>query len=62
MTCNCFFCQQGKDHPDTHAGWGRISSRLLVAESLDPAESIQMVACNTCGHERRADEIRDKDD
>jgi hypothetical protein len=54
MTCTCFFCEQGQPHPARHTNWYAISHQLLVAESLDPAHSIPMKACDTCGHKEPA--------
>lgn len=50
--CSCFFCKDGKPHPDRHKDFRRVSSRLLVAESLDPKDWVPMEACTTCGHQR----------
>jgi hypothetical protein len=48
--CRCFYCAKGSMHPTRHNQFNMISSRLIVAESLDPAHSIKQWACSTCGH------------
>jgi hypothetical protein len=55
MKCECAFCSSKppRPHPDDrHPRFERISDHLLVAESLDPNDSIPMEACWTCGHKR----------
>ena len=51
MLCDCWFCEvEHKPHPDNHLGFEEITSLLLEAESLDPAQSVRLEACLTCGH------------
>lgn len=52
LICTCFFCQRNKKHTLMHNNWMRVSSVLLVAESLDPNDSIDVEACTTCAHVR----------
>jgi len=50
--CDCFWCEAGKEHPASpaHSEFHRVSDRLLVAESLDPADRVRRKACTVCGH------------
>jgi hypothetical protein len=48
--CTCFFCATGRPHPASHTLFTEVSSRLLVAESLDPDDLVKQEACDTCGH------------
>ncbi len=50
----CFWCLGDRAHPEGafHSVYHRISDRLLVADSLDPADRVQVWACTTCGHKR----------
>jgi rubrerythrin len=50
--CNCYFCRAGKPHPvnAAHSETHQLSDRLLKAESLNPADRIQVWACMICGH------------
>lgn len=50
--CKCFFCQEGKEHPkhSIDAGTSCLSDITTKAESLDPADTIKVIACNLCGH------------
>lgn len=53
ITCTCFFCSRGEAHPDErHPDFHPTTGRLLVAESLDPKDTIPMEACTLCGHSR----------
>jgi hypothetical protein len=52
-TCRCFFCQEGKPHPERHANFTPVTGYLLKAESLDPNDVVYQEACTTCGHVRR---------
>lgn len=54
VICECFFCGQGKEHPDRkyHDVYRRMSDVLLVAESLDPKDFIPIEFCVTCTHIR----------
>ena len=50
LKCDCWFCQEGKEHPASHQESHRLSDRLLVAESTDPRDRVQVSACTLCGH------------
>lgn len=52
MRCDCFFCQNGREHPDNefHRAFHRISDHLLVPESLNPQDRVKVFACEICGH------------
>lgn len=50
MKCSCFFCSQNREHPARHKNFEEVSHHLLKSESLDPADTIRMEACMTCGH------------
>lgn len=50
--CRCYFCINGLEHRASHTNYSRISDELLVAESLNPQDSIKMEACTTCGHKQ----------
>jgi hypothetical protein len=51
IACRCFFCQTGKKHDHGFAAeTSRVSNVLTKAESLNPADSIKVIACNLCGH------------
>lgn len=54
VNCQCYFCALDKDHPMTimHSNYYSIGTQLLVAESLDEKDSMQLEACETCGHKR----------
>ncbi len=54
VICKCFFCTQGKEHPNKkyHTEYKRMSDVLLVAESLDPKDRIPIEFCITCTHIR----------
>lgn len=54
ISCECFFCKNKKDHPNRkyHDVYTRMSDVLLVAESLDPKDSIAIEFCVTCTHTR----------
>lgn len=55
VICSCYFCSNNKEHPNRkfHDSYRKITSILLVAESLDPKDSIPVEACTTCSHVRR---------
>jgi len=40
IQCNCHWCTQGTEHPDTHSHFSMVS----------PQGDTLMVACETCGH------------
>ena len=54
IICQCFFCKQDKIHPNRkyHDKYKKMTSVLLVAESLDPKDSIPIEFCETCTHTR----------
>lgn len=54
VTCDCFFCKDGRPHPDRkyHTEYRQITGILLVSESLDPNDYIYVEACVTCSHKR----------
>lgn len=54
VVCECFFCKNKKEHPNRkyHDVYTRMSDVLLVAESLDPKDSIAIEFCVTCTHIR----------
>ena len=52
--CTCFFCTEGKPHPESHAKFGtHDAGHLQVAESLDPNDIVRTTICNICTHEVR---------
>lgn len=54
VICECFFCKNEKEHPNRkyHDVYRRMSDVLLVAESLNPEDSIPIEFCVTCTHVR----------
>lgn len=52
ITCSCYWCASGKQHPKTHTEWETISDYLLVNNSLKDEDRIKLEACVTCSHTR----------
>lgn len=54
VICQCFYCKESKEHPNRkyHDVYRRMSDVLLVAESLNPEDSIAIEFCVTCTHTR----------
>lgn len=55
IDCKCYYCISDRPHghgPDLGAEFFSVSSVTTKAESLDPADRIQVEACALCGHKR----------
>jgi hypothetical protein len=59
--CDCYFCQNGREHPATHTEFHRIGDRLLVAESLRQEDRVRRMACELCGHIKEQGNVSGQD-